>query len=70
MISFTVVGYILMLPLDHKKIEKILNEEESVLDTQTKEIRAFEPGKAFRCHAESCVTAHFRKARKLGLDWV
>jgi len=23
-----------------------------------------------RCHAESCVTAHFRKAMKLLLDWV
>jgi len=22
------------------------------------------------CHTESCVTAHCRKARKLGLDWV
>ncbi len=22
------------------------------------------------CHTESCVKAHFRKARKLGLDWV
>ena len=23
-----------------------------------------------RCHTESCVTAHFRKARKLGPEWV
>ena len=23
-----------------------------------------------RCHTESCVAAHFRKARKLGLEWV
>jgi hypothetical protein len=60
-----VVGYILLLPLDQKKIEKILNEEESVLDTQTKEIRAFEPGKAFHLYMASiAITPHVTLTEK------
>src|SRR5260221_2404367 len=40
-----VVGYVLMLPLQPEKIEKILREEESSLDLETKDIGVFEPGK-------------------------
>jgi transposase len=43
---------------------------EAIKGQKTANEIAAEYGVHPRCHTESCVTAHFRKARKLGLDWV
>ena len=48
-----VVGYVLMLPLKPEKIEKILREEESSLDLETKDIGVFEPGKPLHLYMAS-----------------
>jgi hypothetical protein len=48
-----VVGYVLMLPLQAEKIEKILREEESSLDLETKDIGTFEPGKPLHLYMAS-----------------
>jgi hypothetical protein len=48
-----VVGYVLMLPLQPEKIEKILREEESSLDLETKDIGVFEPGKPLHLYMAS-----------------
>ncbi len=48
-----VVGYVLMLPLEAAKIEKILREEESALNIETKEIGTFDPGKPLHLYMAS-----------------
>jgi hypothetical protein len=48
-----VVGYVLMLPLKAEKIEKILREEESALDIETREVGTFEPGKPLHLYMAS-----------------
>lgn len=48
-----VVGYVLMLPLEPEIIEKILREELSALNLETKDIRAFEPGKLLHLYIAS-----------------
>ena len=48
-----VVDYVLMLPLRPEKIEKILREEESSLDLETKDIGVFEPGKPLHLYMAS-----------------
>ncbi len=48
-----VVGYVLILPLKPEKIEKILREEESSLDLETKDIDTFDPGKPVHLYMAS-----------------
>lgn len=48
-----VVGYVLMLPLEPEKIEKILREEISSLNLETEDIGTFEPGKPLHLYMAS-----------------
>ena len=48
-----VVGYVLMLPLDPKKIERILREEEFALDLETEDIGEFIQGKPIHLYMAS-----------------
>ncbi len=48
-----VVGYVLMLPLDPKKIERILREEEFALDIDVSEVGEFIPGKPLHLYMAS-----------------
>ncbi len=48
-----VVGYVLMLPLDARKIERILREEERALDLDVSDIGEFIPGKPVNIYMAS-----------------
>jgi len=47
------VGYVLLLPLEQEKIERILREEESALEIETREIGTFEPDKPLHLYMAS-----------------
>lgn len=48
-----VAGYVLILPLEPEKIEKILREEISSLNLETEDIGIFEPGKPLHLYMAS-----------------
>jgi hypothetical protein len=45
-----VVGYAIILPLSHKKIEKLLREEEYVIDAEPEEIEEFKRGETIHLY--------------------